>query len=87
MSYTIKVYPEVQVAIANLPPAGRHALAELYTVLELTPWVGPSVNPVVNPDGELRNLPFGPDGAGLLTYLILERDDEVHLVSLLWAMW
>lgn len=85
MSYTVKVYPEVQAAIAGLPTTGRRALAELYTVLELTPWVGPSINPAVNPDGELRNLSSGPAGAGLLTYLILERDDEVHLVSLPWA--
>lgn len=85
MSYTIRIYPEVQAAIGFLPAAGRHALAEAYTVLELTPWESPSVNPVANAGGQLRTLSFGPAGAGLLTYLILERDNEVHLVSLLWA--
>lgn len=84
MTYTIEVHPEAQAAIEALPPRGLHALVEVFALLELSPWTGPSVNPLANPDAPLRNLPFGAAN-GMVTYLVLEREREVHIVSLLWA--
>ncbi|WP_147201294.1 hypothetical protein, partial [Pseudonocardia asaccharolytica] len=78
MTYTIEVYPEAQAAIAAVPPEGLQALAEVFAVLELTPWAGRSVDPVANPDAPLRNMPFG--ASGLVTYLILDRDERVDIV-------
>lgn len=45
---------------------------------------GKSVNEVANLDAPLRNLPFA-GGAELVTYLVLEREQEVHIVSLVRA--
>ncbi|MCF7547350.1 hypothetical protein [Pseudonocardia sp. WMMC193] len=83
MTYTIDVHPEAQAEIEALPPHALRTLTEVFALLELAPWSGPSVN-AANPDAPLRNLAFGA-GAGILTYLIMEREQEVHLVSLLWA--
>ena len=84
MTYTIEVHPEAQAAIEALPAQGLHALVEVFALLELSPWTGPSVNPLANPDAPLRSLPFGA-GDGMVAYLILEREQEVHVVSLVWV--
>jgi hypothetical protein len=47
------------------------------------PWNGRSVNPELNPDGPVRNLPFG--AAGMLTYLIVERDQRVDVLLITWS--
>jgi hypothetical protein len=82
VSYSIDLDPAAQDAIAALPQAALIALAEALTVLELTPWSGRSVNPERDPDTPVRNLPFG--AAGLLTYLILERDQRVDVLLVTW---
>jgi hypothetical protein len=59
-------------------------IVEVFALLELPPWIGQSVNELANrthPGGSCR---VGGD-AGMLTYLILEREREIHVVSLLWA--
>ncbi|EOD60837.1 hypothetical protein H480_40595 [Amycolatopsis vancoresmycina DSM 44592] len=33
----------------------------------------------------MRNLAFGPHGEGLLTYLILEEQNRVDLLRVLWT--
>ncbi|GAY10647.1 hypothetical protein [Pseudonocardia sp. N23] len=84
MTYLLEVYPEAQAEIEGLPPAGLSALIEVFALLDLTPWAGDSVNELRNPDAPLRSLAFG-GGSGIVTYLILEREREVHVVSLVWA--
>ena len=66
-----------------LPPAALLSLAEAFTVLELEPWSGLPVNPQLNPDGPVCNLPFGV--AGMLTYLILEHQQRVDVLLVTWA--
>jgi hypothetical protein len=84
VAYAIEVHPEAQAAIEALPAPALHALVEVFALLELSPWTGPSVHPLADPDAPLRNLPFGA-GDGMVTYLILEREQEVHIASLVWA--
>jgi hypothetical protein len=50
-------------------------------MLELTPWEGTPLNN--NPDGTVRTLPFGT--AGLITYLILDDQQRVDVLDVLWA--
>lgn len=38
----------------------------------------------VYPDGALRRFLFGPEGAGMVTYLVLDDQREVHVVHVLW---
>ena len=58
MSYTLDLGVDVQEQIAALPSPALHALAEALVVLEIAPWSGPSLHGG-NPDGAVRNLPFG----------------------------
>ena len=83
MSYRIEVHPEAQAEIDALPPQALRSLLEVFALLEISPWSGPSVNEKAS-DAPLRHLPFA-EGAGMATYLILEREQEVHLVALVWA--
>ncbi|WP_300007600.1 hypothetical protein [Pseudonocardia sp.] len=83
MSYSIDIDPRAQATIAALPATALPALAEALAVLELVPWNGRSVNPELNPDGPVRNLPFG--AAGMPTYLIVERDQRVDVLLITWA--
>jgi hypothetical protein len=82
VSYTLDIGVDVQEQIAALPPAGLTVLAEALVVLEITPWSGPSLHSG-NPEGAVRNLPFG--STGMLTYLVLEDRQEVQLLIVTWA--
>jgi len=82
VSYTLDIGDDVQEQIAALPTAPLHALAEAMVVLEITPWSGPSLH-AGNPEGAVRNLPFG--GLGMVTYLIVQDRYEVQLLIVTWA--
>lgn len=77
------VHAETQAEIDALPEEALHSLLEVFSLLEVSPWSGPSVNEKAS-DAPLRHLPFAA-GAGMATYLILEREQEVHVVTLVWA--
>lgn len=47
------------------------AYADVLAAVELTPWNGPPHHEA-NQDGAVRRWSFGPDGAGQVTYLVLE---------------
>ncbi len=82
--YRIRTYPEAREAIAALPDAALAGYAEALGVMRLVPWNGDSINKD-NPDGEVRTLVFGPDGEGIVIYLVLEDQQLVDVVSLQWA--
>lgn len=84
MTYRINPYEEAQDQIDALPRAGLLAYADAADVLESVPWNGEPASDD-NPDGAVRALAFGPNGEGLVTYLILERDDQVDVISVHWA--
>ena len=37
-----------------------------------------------NPDGAVRQLVFGPDGAGLVVYLIVDDLQRVDVLKVMW---
>lgn len=81
--YRLDIDPEAQEQIAALPPEAVRALAEVVAVLELAPWNGDPQHES-NPTAELRRWHFGPNLAGQIVYLILERRREVHVIMVQW---
>lgn len=69
--------------IAALPIAALIRYAELWGVLELAPGNGRPYSAAL-PDGTMRELVFGGDGEGTVTYLILEHQREVHVLLVQW---
>ena len=83
MSYSIELDAAAQAAVGGLPRAALVALAEALAVLELTPWNGDPINADLNPDGPVRNFPFG--SAGMVTYLIVEHEQRVDVLLITWS--
>lgn len=83
MAYSLDIDRAAQASIDVLPARALAALAEVFVVLELSPWSGRPVNPEMNTDGPVRVLTFG-DG-GLVTYLILEELQRVDVLVVAWA--
>jgi hypothetical protein len=82
VSYSIDVDPLAEQQIAALPQSALSPLADAVTALELVPWNGLPLNRT-NPDGAVRQLPFG--GLGMITYLVLEDQRRVDLLMVTWA--
>ena len=82
MSYSLDVDPLAERQIAALPQTALTTLAHALAVLELVPWNGLPVNNA-NPDGPVRQLPFGD--LGMITYLILDDQQRVDLLIVTWA--
>lgn len=80
--YRVITYPDALEQIEALPADALTAYAEMFGVLELAPANGRLYNEA-KPDG-LRELVFGVRGEGTVTYLILERQREVHVVLVQW---
>lgn len=83
MTYEVRIQPEAQEQLDALPRSGALAFQELITFMQLTPWAGDSVDKDY-PDRPLRTASFG-DGAGLATYLVLEQQQLVDVVRVLWT--
>lgn len=82
--YEYSLPPEIRAAMAALPSSALVPLFEVLAVLQVAPWGG-EPHHKDNPDGAVRRLLFGPAGAGLLVYVILENTRQVEVVTLLWA--
>ena len=67
--------------VVALPAGALSAYAEVRVLLEVTPWSG-SPYRREKPDGPMRTLAFGSSGG--VTYLILEREREVHVLLVQW---
>ena len=82
--YPVEPYPEAEAAIAALAEAARNGYDDAVKVMQLVPWNG---QPYVasKPDGSMRQLIFGPGGAGPVTYLILEDQQRVDVLQVDWA--
>jgi hypothetical protein len=68
--------------IAALPIEALSHYAQVLGVLELAPWNGVPYNKN-KPDGIMRTLLFG-GGRGKVTYLILEDQRRVDVLTVLW---
>lgn len=82
--YRITTYPEALEQIAALPAEALSFYAEVFGVLEVAPLGGRPYNKD-KPDGPMRELIFGADSEGTATYLILEREREVHVLLVQWV--
>ncbi|GAA5171389.1 hypothetical protein GCM10023321_69880 [Pseudonocardia eucalypti] len=67
-----------------LPIEALSSYAEALAVLEVAPAGGRPYNQD-KPDGPMYELVFGPAGEGAITYLLLEREREVHVLLIQWA--
>jgi hypothetical protein len=81
--YRLVVDPAVVEQTQALPDDALPAYAEVLPALEIAPWNG-RPHHAGNPDGAVRAWLFGANGAGQVVYLILEEQQEVHLLHLDW---
>ena len=81
--YKIEIYPDARMHAKTLTPRVQAAFAEATSVLELVPWNGEPYNKD-KPEGNIRQLVFGPNGEGILTYMILEDQQRVDVLQVQW---
>lgn len=81
--YELVVHAEAVDQIAALPDDALDGYADVMTVLQLVPWNGPPINKA-NPSGAVRVLAFGAAKQGLVTYLVLEEQQRVDVLRVLW---
>jgi hypothetical protein len=82
VAYSIGFEPTATAQISALPRDAGLALSEILTFLELTPWNGKPLNKN-NPEGAVRTITFAR--YGLTTYLILEDQQRVYVLSVAWV--
>jgi hypothetical protein len=80
-----RIIPDTAVSeqVAALPAEALASYAKVLEILQLTPWNGRPHHPA-NPDAPVRRWAFGPGQAGHIVYLILEEQQEVHLLLVQW---
>ncbi|GAA4909927.1 hypothetical protein EV188_101114 [Actinomycetospora succinea] len=81
--YRLVPDPVVREQVAALPVEALDAYAAVLDNLVQSPWSGEPQHGD-NPDGAVRRQAFGPEDAGQLVYLILEGQQEVHLLLVQW---
>ena len=82
--YHVEVNDDVADQIAALPAEALHSFASVLDLLALHPWSGDSYNRR-NPDAEMRVHTLGEKHEGLIVYLILERQQRVAVLRVLWS--
>lgn len=82
--YRITIDPDAMEQMDALAFTAALGYAEALGVMKLVPWRGPSLNGA-NPEGQVRQLIFGPGGYGTVTYLILEDQQRVDVLLVQWA--
>jgi hypothetical protein len=82
--YSYEIVPEASGQVDGLPLAALPYYAELISFLELTPWEGAPYR-IDNPDGNMRIMAFGKRGEGMVSYVILEDQHRVVVVSVTWV--
>ena len=73
-----------QQEFADLPPAARASLAAFMDAVVIVDPVQYQRHRDERDDASLRLLHFGPDGAGLVTFLVYPPDDLVLVVKIQW---
>ena len=81
--YSYDAVPDAAAQIDGLPVSALPVFAELMAFLELTPWAGAPYR-ADKPDGTMRTMPFGKGAEGMATYVILEEQRRVVMVSVTW---
>jgi hypothetical protein len=78
--YRVEPDDAAMAQIDALPHAALLGFAEVLGVMKLVPWNGRPINDT-NPGGAVRQLAFGPEGKGLVTYLVLEDQQRVDILE------
>jgi len=80
-----RIVPDIAASeqVAALSAEALVGYAEVLEVLQLAPWNGRPQHQA-NPDAPVRRWAFGPSQAGQVVYLILEEQQEVHLLLVQW---
>jgi hypothetical protein len=82
--YQVEFDDTASAEVAALPAAALPALASVVDGLAIHPWVCDSFTSA-KPDAPMRAAPFGPRSEGLAVYLILEYQQRVVVLRILWA--
>lgn len=82
--YRVVVQDEGQAAVNALPADGLTSWFGVLDLLEVQPWSGQVSRPG-NPDANILTLAFGPNAEGMATYMVLDRDREVHVLEVQWT--
>lgn len=82
--YTVTLDDESEPQVGALPPVALAPFAELRAALEVAPWNGDPFDRL-KPDGAIRTWTFGPNSEGMAVYLVLESQQRVDLLKVLWA--
>lgn len=70
--------------IDALPVGALTYYAQLLGLLELVPWNGKPHNEA-NPDANMRQVVFGDNGQGYVIYLILDDQEMVDVLRVVWV--
>lgn len=81
--YKVESDDEAGYQVAALAKAALLAYASLIDLVALHPWSGEPLRGT-DPDSPMRTHTFG-DGAGLAVYLILEDQQRVVVLRVLWS--
>ncbi|MBC8093113.1 MAG: hypothetical protein H7Y15_14480 [Pseudonocardia sp.] len=82
--YELRSSDHVDDQVTHLPREVLVGFAEVRAVLEVAPWSGESIHDA-SPHAPVRSWAFGPDGRGVVYYLIQERLRLVDLLDVLWT--
>jgi hypothetical protein len=82
--YKVESADEAGHEVALLPEAVLPAYASSIDLLMLHPWGGESLRRT-DPESPMRTHVFGADGAGLAIYLVLEDQQRVVVLRVLWS--
>lgn len=82
--YRVVTDSEVDAQVQALPDELLSYYAQLLDLLELVPWNSEPYNEA-KPGGVMRKILFGPPGrAAQAIFLVLDEDQRVEIVRILW---
>lgn len=81
--YSIGKDKRIDEQISALPAESLSSFAETMAFLEITRGQDSSVD-LITPRANILSKVFGPEGRGLVVYLVMERDRRVELLEVLW---
>lgn len=82
--YRIVVHDQAQATVDALPVGGLLAWFDVVDLLRMQPWAG-EISRKENPNANILTLPFGPTAEGQVSYMVLDRDGEVHVLEVQWV--
>jgi hypothetical protein len=80
--YLVEFDGPAEEQLLGVPHGALTALAAAVVSLGSDPWAGDSFGP--DPKGNMRTELFGPNAEGMLVYVILERQQRVVVVRVVW---